>query len=116
MQIEKFKSEVATLKKFFELYCHDHHDNRKIHQKQLLYKNETVDVNLELCDECMELLQYSFDRLLECPHDPKPMCRSCPNPCYEKPQWKKVAKLMRYSGMQLGLLKVKRFIKNMLSK
>jgi hypothetical protein len=111
MQIEKFKSEVQTLKKFFELHCLDNHTNQTHHCKQMDYNGEEVYVELELCPDCIELIHYSFDRLIECPHDPKPRCRTCPNPCYEKTQWKKVAKLMRYSGIQLGLLKLKRFFK-----
>jgi len=111
MQNDKFKGEVQTLKKFFELHCHDKHQNQKNHCKQLLYNDEKINVDLNLCSECIELIHYSFDRLLECPHDPKPMCRTCPNPCYSKDEWKKVAKLMRYSGIQLGLVKIKKFFK-----
>ena len=111
MKLEKFQDEVATLKKFFELHCHDNHDNLTHHCKKLVYKEEKIYIDLELCSDCVNLIHYSFDRLLECPHNPKPRCRTCPHPCYEKNEWKKVAKLMRYSGMQLGLLRVKKFIK-----
>jgi hypothetical protein len=111
MQTDKFKSEVQTLKKFFELHCNDKHTDQKNHCKQLFYNDEKINVDLELCTECIELIDYSFDRLVECPHDPKPRCRTCPNPCYEKKEWKKVAKLMKYSGIQLGILKIKRFLK-----
>ncbi len=111
MQSDKFKSEVQTLKKFFELHCKDKHQNIKDHTKQLNYNDEKIDVELKLCDECMTLLNYSFDRLSECPHDPKPRCRTCPTPCYEKEEWKKVAKLMKYSGIKLGLSKLKKFFK-----
>ena len=111
MQQDKFKSEVQTLKKFFELHCKDKHQNQKNHCKELVYNSEKVHVDLELCDDCIELIQYSFDRLIECPHDPKPRCRTCPNPCYDKDEWKKVAKLMKYSGIKLGLLKIKKFFK-----
>jgi len=109
MTTEKFTGEVKTLKKFFELHCHDNHTNLKHHCKQLTYNGEKIITELELCDDCIELIHYSFDRLEECPHDPKPRCRTCPNPCYEKSEWKKVAKLMRYSGIQLGILKIKKF-------
>ena len=114
MQLDKFKSEVETLKKFFELHCLDNHKNQINHCKQLIYNSEQINVDLELCKDCIDLIHYSFDRLRECPHDPKPRCRTCPNPCYEKNEWKKVAKLMKYSGIQLGILKIKRFfsIKN----
>jgi len=111
MTTEKFTAEAQTLKKFFQIHCKDKHTGQTNHCKKLHYKDEDIYVELELCSECIELIHYSFDRLLECPHDPKPRCRTCPNPCYSKTEWKKVAKLMRYSGIKLGLLKVKRFFK-----
>ena len=58
-----------------------------------------------------ELINYSFDRLNECPHDIKPRCRTCPSPCYEKQEWKKLSKLMKYSGLQFGLIKIKKLFK-----
>ena len=111
MTTDKFKSEVQILKKFFELHCFDNHTGQNHHCKQMEYNGEKVYVELELCSDCIELIDYSFNRLIECPHDPKPRCRTCPNPCYEKKEWKKVAKLMRHSGIQLGLLKLKKFLR-----
>ena len=111
MTSEKFTTEAQTLKKFFELHCCDKHLNQTHHCKQLVYNNEKINIELELCNECIELIHYSFDRLKECPHDPKPRCRTCNNPCYSQDEWKKVAKLMKYSGIQLGILKVKKFFK-----
>ncbi len=109
MTTEKFTTEANTLKKFFELHCKDKHTNQTSHCKQMEYNDEKVHIELELCSECIDLIHYSFDRLSECPHDPKPRCRTCSNPCYSQNEWKKVAKLMRYSGIQLGLLKIKKF-------
>ena len=111
MTEEKFHSEAQTLKKFFELYCSAKHTNQKTNQKRLVFNNKTHHLEVTLCNECKELLRYSLDRLQECPHDIKPRCRTCPTPCYEKDKWKKVAKLMRYSGMQFGLTKIKKFFK-----
>ena len=112
MKIEKFTSEVETLKKFFQIYCSGkEHNNIKQQKSNLTYKNENLQFELELCDECFELLKYSFDRLQDCPFDIKPKCRTCESPCYEKEQWKKVAKVMKYAGIKQGLNKVKRFFK-----
>ncbi|MGB6329718.1 MAG: nitrous oxide-stimulated promoter family protein [Halarcobacter sp.] len=113
MQIIKFKEETQTLKKFFELYCEDKHSPKEKITKILTYKNENIPIDLNLCPECLEKIKYSFDRLLDCPHEIKPRCRTCPNPCYEKKQWKEVAKVMRYSGTKLGLSLVKKKIKNL---
>ena len=109
MKNEKFIGEVETLKKFFTIYCKDKHTKQHNNIKSIDYKSESYDIHLCLCDECNELINYSIQRLQECPHEIKPRCRKCPNPCYEKPQWKKVAKLMKYSGIQLGILKIRKF-------
>ena len=111
MTTEKFEGEVKTLKKFFELHCSHKHQDQKEYIKKLSYNGNEYDVELNLCDHCKTLLDYSLARLLDCPHDIKPRCRTCPTPCYEKDQWKSVAKLMRYSGMHFGLTKIKKFLK-----
>ncbi len=111
MTNEKFTGEVATLKKFFEIYCNDKHTNQKAYNEVLLYRNNQHNVELNLCDECKALLNYSFEKLKGCPHEIKPRCRTCPTPCYDKQEWKQVAKLMKYSGIQLGLSKLKKFLR-----
>lgn len=111
MTQEKFISETETLKKFFTVYCKDKHLNQHKYIKDIKYQNKDINLELILCDECAELINYSIQRLEECPHDIKPRCRTCPSPCYEKKEWKKLAKLMRYSGIQLGILKIKKFFK-----
>ena len=110
MTKEKFDSEVATLKKFFELHCHDKHTNQQLYNETLSFEDKVEQIELNLCLECQELLRYSLDRLQECPHDIKPRCRTCPTPCYEKTKWKQVAKLMKYSGMKLGLIKIRKIL------
>jgi len=110
MTVEKFDQEVQTLKKFFTTYCENKHDQKSNYKRTLFYKGSSIDVELNLCTQCSTLIDYSFDRLLECPHEIKPRCRKCSNPCYEKKQWKMLAKLMRYSGLKLGLSKIKRLI------
>jgi hypothetical protein len=111
MTIEKFKEEVVTLEKFFTKYCADKHQNQYKQLYDLKYKQSSTEYTFYLCKECHELISYSFERLKECPHDIKPRCRRCPNPCYEKNRWKQLAKLMRYSGFQLGLIKIKNLLK-----
>ncbi len=112
MEIIKFQQEINTLKKFFELYCKNKHEEQKSIQKKLNYKDTQINLELNLCNECLAKIEYSFDRLLQCPHEIKPRCRLCPTPCYEKKQWKDTARIMRYSGMQLSLLTLNKKIKN----
>lgn len=112
MTEEKLKSEMQTLVKFFNIYCIDNHQNQHKEAYDVSFKNqhlETLDVNL--CEDCLNLLNYAYEKLQVCHHEVKPRCRSCHTPCYEKPQWKNMAKMMRYSGIKLGLSKLKKFFK-----
>jgi hypothetical protein len=109
MTYEKFTSEIQTLKKFFEIHCQGkQHNNIKLHKKQITYKDKNCFYEFNLCDDCLNLFNYSYNKLQNCPHEIKPRCRTCSNPCYESKQWKLLAKLMRYSGIKLGLLKIKK--------
>ncbi len=109
MTEEKFKSEVEILKKFFEIHCAKKHHNLLHYTQSFDYKTLHFSVELNLCEECKTLINYSFERLYECPHEIKPKCRSCKNPCYEKSKYKAVAKIMKFSGIQLGLSRIKKF-------
>lgn len=107
MTEEKYQIEIDTLKKFYEFYCKDKHTNLKDRKVDLQYKTKSFSLDLCLCDECFEAINYSFDRLQTCPHEIKPRCRKCPNPCYEKPKWKETARVMKYSAIKLSLSKLK---------
>jgi predicted amidophosphoribosyltransferase len=115
MTNEKFKSEINTLKKFFEIYCHDKHQYRIMHEGNynIPYNDKYFKLNVTLCDECNSLLSRSIKNLQNCPHEIKPRCRKCPTPCYNKEDWKNVAKIMKYSGMKLGLTKAAKKIKKL---
>jgi len=89
MTEEKLREQIDLLASFSTTYCHSKHGFTD-----------------GLCPECQALYDYALDRLKACPHDPKPRCRHCPAPCYEKKQWKAMATMMRYSGIKLGLLKI----------
>ena len=115
MTSEKFEIEINTLKSFFEVYCKDKHENQENKNVRLEYKNKTFEIELCLCKECQDAINYSFDRLLQCPHEIKPRCRTCPTPCYEQPRWKSTAKIMIYSAMKLSLSKMKSRVKNFFS-
>lgn len=113
MTFEKYVIEIQTLKRFYELYCNDKHLNQKSYTINLIYKEKSVELNLHLCEECKEAISYSFERLNNCPHEIKPRCRICPNPCYEKKRWKNIAKIMKYSAIKLSLSKIKSKIFNL---
>lgn len=93
---------LKDLELFFNYYCKSKHPTQ---EKETLSQYEGVKPTL--CMECKELFIYAQERLVECKIDPKPKCRTCDVRCYSKIQWKKMAKVMKYSGFRLGLLKLK---------
>ena len=112
MKKEKFQVELATLKKFYEVYCHDKHNEVELRKYVFNYQEEPHTIELMLCDECHKDISYSFEKLLECPHEIKPRCRKCLNPCFDKIQWKNTARVMKYSSIKLSLGKIKSRIMN----
>ena len=113
MTFEKFTSEIKTLIKFFPIYCKDKHKDQFNKHYNVVYLDKNIEFDICLCEKCHNLLIYAINRLQECPNDPKPRCRKCPNPCYDKDKYKQIAKIMRYSGMKLGLTKAALKIKKM---
>jgi hypothetical protein len=112
---EKFIYDSHTVLKFIQCYCDNEHfkinkskDFIKLNYNDK-YLNEEIHYNL--CKKCEETLHYSYLKLQECPHDEKPSCRKCSDPCYDKTEWKLLAKIMRYSGLRLGLLKIRKFFR-----
>ncbi|MGG7073077.1 nitrous oxide-stimulated promoter family protein [Campylobacter sp. 9BO] len=112
MTTEKFIYEVTTVTKFIQIYCNDKHKDipKRESSATLDFKSEKAVVKAEfcLCAECEQMARYAYARLQACPHEVKPRCHTCPHPCYELPVWKNMAKMMKYSGMKLGLNKIKR--------
>jgi len=117
MTTEKFESEINTLKKFFEVYCNDKHQDKNIQNGdyKIPYDKEIFELNISLCEQCNSLFSNAIKHLQECPHEEKPRCRKCPNPCYNKDEWKSIAQIMKYSGIKLGLSKIKNKFKNIFS-
>lgn len=113
MTKEKLYTDSKTLHRFLEFHCErEHHDvPKKEGILEIRFQEERVcEIKHTLCEECEALLVYGYGKLKECPHENKPSCRKCPNPCYEKPIWKKMAHIMMYSGMRLGLTKMRKIL------
>ncbi len=111
MTTEKFEKDARTVHKFIQLYCDQKHKDREKTEDfiELKYNSKELGkLEYKLCKECERTLKISYANLLSCPHDEKPSCRKCPAPCYDKADWKKLAKIMKYSGMQMGLLKIRK--------
>lgn len=112
MSEEKFIHDCHTVLKFIQLYCDEKHTDcdKKEGNTSLVYNQKDTKnyVNYKLCEKCEDTFIYTYKKLQECPHDEKPSCRKCPSPCYERSRWKHLASIMRFSGMRLGLLKIKK--------
>ena len=75
--------ELATLRRFVEVYCHAHHGSN----------------GCGLCIECGDLLEYAQKRLGKCPYDPKPKCKDCTTHCFKPEYRERIRDVMRFSGM-----------------
>ncbi len=100
----------------FPVYCSSKHKGQSERTVRFEYGGKTFEVKVSLCSECFELFSYALERLRECPHDPKPRCRKCPDPCYEPDKYRAMAKVMAYASVRLGLSKAKRKIKGLFRK
>lgn len=113
MTNEKFIEQLLSIAKFTQIYCDDHHKAQPKNSSKLdiVYKGVNLDkfIKYNLCKECEHLLLYANERLQNCPHEEKPKCRKCPHICYDKNELKYVVKIMKSSGMKLGLNKLKSF-------
>ena len=116
MTEEKFIQDCLTLSKFTQCYCDNEHKKEKKHSSiiNLTYRLKELDTQISytLCSECESALKYSYTKLQNCPKEQKPSCRKCLEPCYDKHNWKLLSKIMRYSGMKLGYIKIKKMFKS----
>lgn len=99
---KKEKKDIKVLGQFVEIYCRFHHESERTRFTSKTPRLEGLfEESLELCTECMRLLRYALGMRLCCPHDPKPMCKKCPDPCYKPEYREKIREVMKFSGMHL---------------
>ncbi|MBF0343985.1 MAG: nitrous oxide-stimulated promoter family protein [Nitrospirae bacterium] len=78
----RIEIEKKSVKIMIDLYCKKHHPD--------VYGS---------CEECSELLDYSWRRLDKCIfQNEKPTCSTCPIHCYKPDMREKIKAVMRYSG------------------
>ena len=96
MTEKKFK-DLMILAKFVEVYCKGKHKSKgKNH-----WRDKEAQIQIELCQECIYIMDYSAERLRYCPKNPKPACKKCDIHCYAVNQRQKIREIMRYSGKDL---------------
>ena len=100
----KKKKDIKVLSQFIAIYCREHHrtevrDAFPIKDERL--RSSLGHKDLILCKDCSKLLSHGIAKLLLCPYDPKPTCKSCETHCYAPGYRERIRKVMRFSGMYL---------------
>jgi hypothetical protein len=84
-ETHRIKIEQKTIDKMIHIYCRDSHSSAG-----------------SLCDECSELYEYAFRRLLNCPYqEDKPVCSECPIHCYNQEMRLRIKTVMKYAGPKM---------------
>ena len=105
---ERFNSkkikDARVLADFVGVFCRENHRS----EPKSLFPNEDEamrqvagDRPLLLCPDCRKLLYHGVAKRLQCPYDPKPMCKKCPEHCYAPGYRSRMREVMRYSGTYL---------------
>jgi hypothetical protein len=96
---EQIDMDIKILSLFIEIYCQKKHS---LDQKHPWTPKESLNFGVTskplLCVDCSGLMDYSLDRRLHCPLNPKPTCRNCEIHCYSGIFRDKIRKIMRFSG------------------
>ncbi|MGI5911954.1 MAG: nitrous oxide-stimulated promoter family protein [Syntrophomonadaceae bacterium] len=80
--------EKITVHKMIMMFCNEKHDSK----------------NRELCADCLNLLNYTEQRIVKCFYgDNKPVCSKCKVHCYKPEMRVKIKEVMRYSGPKMLL-------------
>jgi len=97
---EKERGDIRTLTKFVGIYCRENHNGEKVPFSLKLFDIKEIEKNeIFLCPDCTRLLSYGLTMRLKCPHDPKPMCKTCETQCYHGDYKSKIREVMKFSGM-----------------
>ena len=100
----KKEKDIRVLAEFTSIFCRENHQGEEksrfpIRDERLhsvLNGGQTV-----LCPDCQKLLNHGIAKLLQCPYDPKPMCKKCQTHCYAPGYREKMREVMRFSGLYL---------------
>lgn len=96
--------EIKVLGNFVEIYCRNNHSIVEVEKSPFRFwriEDEVFKKKLILCKECTRLLAHGIGKRLQCPYDPKPMCKKCPTHCYKPFYREKMREVMRFSGTYL---------------
>ncbi len=100
----KIGKDVRVLADFVEIFCRENHRDES--REPLAASDPNLrfalgDRDPAVCADCRKLLQHSISKRIQCPYDPKPMCKKCPTHCYAPGYREKMRRVMRFSGLYL---------------
>ncbi len=100
----KKEKDIRVVADFVAIFCRENH--RDVEKSLFISKDERLHLILngggtELCTDCTKLLNHGIAKLLQCPHDPKPMCKKCTTHCYAPGYRERMREVMKFSGLYL---------------
>ena len=101
---DKKGKDIRVLGNFISVFCRENHREKTkgiFPIKDARVSNSLGDKDLVLCSDCQKLLNHGIAKLLQCPYDPKPMCKKCQTHCYAPGYREKMREVMRFSGLYL---------------
>lgn len=102
---DAINKELRTLARFIQIYCSDLHSDRP-RQTASMRTHDVATIAgrpVDLCADCTKLLMHAFTKRQNCPMDPKPMCKNCPNHCYAPAYRQQIREVMKHSGRKMIL-------------
>ncbi len=101
----KLEQDLKTLALFICTYCRHRHGDVGV--SRVAFKTHDVERitgrRVMLCPACTKLLSHAFVKRANCPIEPKPACKHCPEHCYHPSYREKIREVMKYSGRRLVL-------------
>ena len=99
------RHDLKTLALFIRVYCRCKHGD--VARRAVDLRTHDVAAiagkTIVLCPECTKLLTHAFVKRNNCPMDPKPMCKHCPNHCYHPTYRAQIREVMKFSGRKMVL-------------
>ena len=99
----KKAKDIEVLGEFTAIFCSENHNVKE--KAVFIIKDERLqslnDKQIDLCPDCTRLLNHGIAKLLQCPHDPKPMCKKCTTQCYAPGYRESMREVMKFSGLYL---------------
>jgi uncharacterized CHY-type Zn-finger protein len=100
---EKKGKDLKVLANFVSIFCREKHgaEDRDVFSMKDPRLTQVLGEEIMLCGDCRRLLSHAVAKSLQCPYDPKPMCKKCQTHCYAPGYREKIKEVMKFSGLYL---------------